>query len=88
MSTSALTRGGRRKKNEKEQMAAKEGSAPSLRVSKALVLLLHHSAISVARLSELSSVRPLCHTDQPPRKSASHMKGGFTCPRFLSAYPL
>ena len=55
-------------------MAAKEGSAPSPKVSKTFVLLLHHSAISVARLSELSSVQPLCHTDQPPRKSASHMK--------------
>ena len=36
----------RKKENEKGQMAAKEGSAPSLRVSKALVLLLHHSAIN------------------------------------------
>lgn len=41
-------------------MAVEEGFEPTLKVSKASVLPLHHSTISVARLSELSSVRPLC----------------------------
>lgn len=58
-----------KKENEKEQVAAKEGSAPSPKVSKTFVLLLHHSAISVARLSELSTVYSDLSKEKRKRKT-------------------
>ena len=56
-------------------MAVDDGAAPTLSVPKTDGLLLSQSTISVARLSELSSVRPLCHTDQAPPRPASRLKG-------------